>query len=138
MKCAGYRFQSASLNSALNYAADVFWFHSDGGWYWDTARTPEAGEALRRLGMAATRAEFELVVARCARRSAPPLPSASGACADNEADRAADTHPRRVHAPQPDRALALAFATGPGSYPTWLTILDLPQASCADLRVRGW
>jgi hypothetical protein len=66
MKYAGYRFQSASLNSALNYAADVFWFHSDGGWYWDTARTPEVGEALRRLGIAATQAEFELVVARCA------------------------------------------------------------------------
>jgi len=65
MKYAGYRFQSASLNSALNYGADVFWFNSDGGWYWDTARTPEAGEALKRLGVAAAQAEFELVVARC-------------------------------------------------------------------------
>jgi hypothetical protein len=66
MKYAGYRFQSASLNSALNYATEIFWFRSDGGWYWDTARTPEAGSALRRLGVAATHAEFELVVARCA------------------------------------------------------------------------
>jgi hypothetical protein len=65
MKYAGYRFQSASLNSALTYAAEVFWFNSDDGWYWDTARTPEAGEALRRLGVAATQAEFELVVAGC-------------------------------------------------------------------------
>jgi hypothetical protein len=65
MKYAGYRFQSASLNSALNCAAAVFWFNTDGGWYWDTARTPEAGEALRRLGVAGTQAQFELVVARC-------------------------------------------------------------------------
>jgi hypothetical protein len=65
MKYAGYRFQPASLNSALNYATEVFWFRSDGGWYWDTARTTEAGAALRRLGVAATQAEFELVVARC-------------------------------------------------------------------------
>jgi hypothetical protein len=68
MKYAGYRFQSASLNSALNSAAEVFWFNSDdgSGWYWDTARTPEAADdALRRLGVAATQAEFDLVVARC-------------------------------------------------------------------------
>lgn len=66
MKYVGYRFQSASLNNALNHSAEVFWFNSDSGWYWDTARTPEAGEALRRLGVAPTQAEFELVVAQCA------------------------------------------------------------------------
>lgn len=26
MKYVGYRFQSASLNNALNHAAEVFWF----------------------------------------------------------------------------------------------------------------
>lgn len=66
MKYVGYRFQSASLNNALNYAAEVIWFNSDGGWYWDTARTPDAAQDLRRLGVAATHAEFELVVDRCA------------------------------------------------------------------------
>jgi hypothetical protein len=66
MKYTGYRFQSSSLNSALNYAAEVFWLNSDGGWYWDTARTPEAAQDLRKLGIAATEADFDLVAARCA------------------------------------------------------------------------
>jgi hypothetical protein len=66
MKYAGYRFQSASLNSALNHDPHVFWFNADGGWYWDTARTPEAGEALRLLGVAPTPAELDVVVLRCA------------------------------------------------------------------------
>ena len=34
--------------------------------------------------------------------------------------------------PQTDKNIA------PMDDPTWLTILDLSQASCADLRVRGW
>ena len=73
MKYAGYRFQSASLNSALNYDAEVSWFNADGGWYWDTPRTPEAAEALRRLGVAPRSAEFELVVARCAETAGAAL-----------------------------------------------------------------
>ena len=66
MKYVGYRFQSASLNNALNHDPDVFWVNADGGWYWDTARTPEAGEALRILGVAPTPAELDVVVLRCA------------------------------------------------------------------------
>jgi hypothetical protein len=66
MKYVGYRFQSASLNSALNHDPHVFWFNADGGWYWDTARTPEAGEALRVLGVAPTPAELDAIVLRCA------------------------------------------------------------------------
>jgi hypothetical protein len=49
MKYAGYRFQSASLNSSLNQDPHVFWFNADDGWYWDTARTPEAAKALQVL-----------------------------------------------------------------------------------------
>jgi hypothetical protein len=66
MKHVGYRFQSASLNTALNNDGDVYWFNWEGGWYWDTARTPDAGEAIQRLGVGPTQDDFERVVARCA------------------------------------------------------------------------
>jgi hypothetical protein len=66
MKHVGYRFQSASLNNALNYDPDVFWINGDGGWCWDTARTPETGQVLMALGVARDLPEFETVVSRCA------------------------------------------------------------------------
>lgn len=66
MKYAGYRFQSASLNSALNHDPHVSWSVADDGWYWDTARTPEAAEALRALCGYPTPAELDAIVLRCA------------------------------------------------------------------------
>jgi hypothetical protein len=66
MKYVGYRFQSASLYGALNRDPDVSWFYADGGWYWDTARTPEADKALRVLCAYPTPAELDVIVLRCA------------------------------------------------------------------------
>ena len=77
MKYAGYRFQYVSLNSALNHDPDVFWFNADGGWYWDTARTPEAGEAwLRRL------LSWTSSCSGAPKQSRPRSRSVSGDCAE--------------------------------------------------------
>jgi len=66
MKGAGYRFQGASLNQALNNESEVWSFHTMTGWAWATSRTEEAAVKLRRLGVARSRDDFDIIVARTA------------------------------------------------------------------------
>ena len=60
---------------------------------------------------------------------------------DDAGGRGAALHPDRFGR-WPGRGPGGAGAAQPGDLgggdPTWLTILDLAQASCADLRIRGW
>lgn len=73
MKAVGYRFQSASLNQALNSEPEVWWLNTAAGWAWDTARTEDAAVKLRRLGVARARHDFDVVVTRCADQAASAL-----------------------------------------------------------------